>query len=128
MSATPQTQAIQLAGQIMQVGASLLNLMQQVQAIDAAWNDNGVANILNGLGTVTLLADGSAGAADSTPNVAHPISPTLFPALGRLISANQITSIKTVIDNLPTWINNGAAVAATGTAGQRAILNSATGG
>ncbi len=128
MSATPQTQAIQVAAQIMQVSSALLGLVQQVQAIDAAWNDNGVANILNALGTVALNTDGSAGAADGAPNVAHPISPTLFPGLGRLVSSNQIASMKTVIDNLPTWINAGAAVAATGTAGQRAILNSASGG
>lgn len=125
MSATPQTQTIQTANSLISLAGQLLSIYQQMVIIDAAWTDNGEANILNALGTVTLAPDGSTGSADATPNVAHPISPTLFPSLSRSLSANQITSIKTVLDSIVTLVN-GSAVSAQ--AGARGILNSAVGG
>lgn len=126
MSVNPQTQAIQTANQIIALASTLLGVYQQMVIIDAAWTDNGAANILNALKTVALNADGSAGTSDGvTPNVTHPIDPALFPTLTRSLSANQIASMKTILDNIVTYVNGGAVSA---TASARAILNSATGG
>jgi hypothetical protein len=121
----PQTQAIQTANQLINLSAQLMSIYQQMVVIDAQWTDQGAANIINALGTVVLAVDGSTGAADGTPNVTHPISPTLYPSLTRSLSANQITSLKTTLDSIVTYVN-GSAVTAVPTA--RAILNSAVGG
>lgn len=128
MTSGAQTQAIQTANQIISIATQVLALAQQMQAIDAAWNDDAVAATLAAMNTVTINADGSVGAQDGTVNNAHPISPTLYPGFSRLVSSNTIASVKTVLDNLPNWIMNGAAVTAVGNASNRAILNGVTGG
>lgn len=121
----PQTQAIQTANQLISIAVNLLAIYQQMVALDAAWTDNATANTLNALGTVALNADGSPGAADGTANPAHPINPALYPAMTRMLSSNQLASMKTILDNIVTYVNGGA-VSATSSA--RAILNNASGG
>lgn len=128
MNSGAQTQAVQTANQIISIASQLLSLAQQMQAIDQAWTDNAVATTLAAMNTITINADGSLGAQDGTINTAHPISPTLYPGFSRLVSSNTIASVKTVLDNLPNWIMNGAAVTAVGNASNRAILNGVTGG
>lgn len=125
MAATTQSQAIQIANQLINLSNQLMQIYTQMVVLDAAWTDNGVANVLNALGTVPLNADGSTGTADGAPNVAHPISPALYPALQHTLSANQVTQLKTVLDNVVTYVN-GSAVTATASA--RGVLNSAVGG
>lgn len=125
MAATQQSQAIGVANQIITAANTLLSLYQQMVILDAAWSDDGVATVLANLATVALNADGSVGAADGTPNVAHPISPSLFPTLQRAISSNQIAQIKTILDGVVNYVG-GQAV--TTQAGARGILNAAVGG
>lgn len=125
MSLNQQTQSIQVANTIIGLSAQLLAIYQQIVILDAAWTDNGVANVLNALGTVALNVDGSTGAVDGSANVTHPINPALFPSLSRTLSATQITSLKTILDNVVTYVNGGAVSA---TASARSILNSASGG
>jgi hypothetical protein len=121
----PQTQAIQTANQLISLSSQLMSIYTQMVILDAAWTDQGAANVLNALGTVVLAVDGSTGAADGAPNVTHPIDPTKYPALTRSLSSNQITSLKTTLDSIVTFVN-GSAVTAIPSA--RAILNSAVGG
>lgn len=123
--ATPQSQAIQISNQLMGLSSQLMAIYTQMVALDAAWTDQGTANVLNAMGTVVLNVDGSTGAADGTPNVTHPFDPTKYPSIARSMSSNQITSLKTVLDNIVTYVN-GSAVTATPSA--RSILNSAVGG
>lgn len=125
MASTPQTQAIQIANQLMGLSSQLMSIYTQMVALDAAWTDQGVATVLNAMGTVIANADGSTGAADGASNVTHPLDPAKYPALARSLSANQITSLKTILDNIVTYVN-GSAVSATASA--RSILNSSVGG
>lgn len=128
MNPGAQTQALQTINQLMSIAGQLLGLCYQIQVIDAAWNDDAIATTIAALGTIALNADGSLGAADSSPVTTHPINPNTYPTILRLISSTQITQIKTVLDNLPNWIISGEAVASVGNASNRAILNVATGG
>jgi hypothetical protein len=121
MAMTPQTQAIGVANQLIGLAAQLLAIYQQMVIIDAAWADGSMANLINALATASLNADGSIGAVDGTPNTAHPITNL---ALQRSMSATQITQLKTVLDNIVTYVNGGAVSA---TASARGILNSASG-
>jgi hypothetical protein len=125
MAATPQTQAIQVANTLFGLAAQLMSIYTQMEALDAAWTDNALAAVIANMGTVVQNADGSIGAADGSPNVAHPLNPATYPSLQRCLSSNQIASIKTILDNVVTYVN-GSAVSATASA--RAILNSSVGG
>lgn len=122
--ATAQSQAIGVANQIISCAQQLLALKVQIDAASAAWTDDAVANTLNALQTCALAADGSLGAVDGTPNVAHPINTATYTALSRALSANQIASMLTIIQNISTYVNGGAVSA---TASARAILDSASG-
>ena len=123
--ANPQTQAIQIANTLFNLSSQLMAVYTQMVVLDQQWIDQGSANVINALGTVAINVDGSTGAADATPNVAHPVDPGKYPSIQRSLSANQIASIKTVLDNIVTYVN-GSAVTATPSA--RGILNSAVGG
>lgn len=124
MAANGQSQAISIANQMFTLAQSVVNIYTQMVAIDAQWSDNGVATVLAAMGTVVLNSDGSTGAADGSPNTAHPLDPTKYPTLQRSLSSTQITQLKTELDNLVSHINGNAVGA---TAGARAILNSAVG-
>lgn len=125
MAANQQTQAIQIANQLVSLSSQLLAIYTQMVVLDAAWTDQGTANVLNAMGTVALNTDGSTGAADGAANVTHPLDPAKYPVLSRSLSANQITQLKSVLDNIVTYTNGGAVTA---TPSARAILNSAVGG
>lgn len=125
MAATQQSQAIQIANQLISLSAQLIAIYQQMVILDAAWTDDGTATVLANLATVALNADGSLGASDGAPNTAHPINPTTYPALARAVSSTQITQLKTILDGIVNYVG-GQAV--TTQAGARAILNAAVGG
>lgn len=122
---TIQSQAIQNANTIMNLATQLLSLSQQVTIVNNAWLDDATANTLNAMGTVALNADGTLGTADPSPNTSHPLNLALYPTLNRALSANQIASMLTVLNSIPSFVA-GNAIAST--ASVRAILNSATGG
>jgi len=121
MATSPQTQAINTANEIINVAGQLKALYDLATLIQAQWTDNAVANTPNAQATAVVNADGSTGAVDGTPNVAHQITNS---NLVRSLSANQITSMKTVLDTFVSMVNGNAVSA---TPGIRAILNSATG-
>jgi hypothetical protein len=125
MSATPQSQAIQVANQLMSLSQQLLQIYQQMLVLDAAWTDDVVATTIAAMTTTVLNADGSLGAADGAPNVAHPISLTVYPTLSRAASSNQIAQAKTIMDGIVSYVG-GQAV--TTQVGARAILNAVSGG
>lgn len=125
MASNGQTQAIAVANQIITVSQQLMAVYAQMVTLDAQWTDQGVATILAAMGTVAQNADGSLGAADGAPNIAHPLDPTKYPVLSRSVSSNQLGQMKTILDGLVNYVN-GSAVSTQ--AGARAILNTATGG
>lgn len=125
MATTPQTQAIQVANGLISAAQQLMNLYQLMVQLDQQWTDQSVATIVAAMATVTQNADGSMGAADGSPNVAHPLSPTLYPTLNRAISSNQIGQLKTILDGVVNYVG-GSAVSTQASA--RPILNVAVGG
>lgn len=124
-SATLQSQAIVNVNTIINLASQLLTLSSAIAAVNNAWLDDGTANVINAMGTVTLNTDGTLGTADLTANVTHPFNVVTYPTLLRAISANQVASLLTVLNNIPTYVA-GTAVAAT--PGVRGILNAAIGG
>jgi len=124
MSANPQTQAIGIINRLLSLAVQLKGISDEMIALDGVWTDNNIGAVINAMGTVGLNTDGSLGSADATPNNAHPLSPTLYPAIQRSLSANQVTSIKTILDTIPTLIGGSSVPAQTGA---RGILNAAVG-
>lgn len=125
MSTSPQSQAIQIANQLIANSQQLMTLYQSMVTLDQQWTDDAAATTIAAMGTVALNLDGSPGTADGAVNVAHPISPTLYPGLSRLISSNQIGQLKTILDGIVAYVG-GSAV--TTQASARPILNVAVGG
>jgi hypothetical protein len=122
MAITPQTQAMQIANGLISAAQGLMSVYQLMLTLDAQWTDDNAATIIAAMATASQNADGSLGAADGSPNVAHPIT---SPLLNRAISSNSIASIKTIMDGIVAYVN-GSAV--TTQPGARAILNVAVGG
>jgi hypothetical protein len=125
MATTAQSQSIQVANGLISCAQQAMVLYQTLSQLQQQWTDDSVAAIIAAMGTVATNADGSLGTADGTPNVAHPIDPSKYPAVTRAISSTQIGQIKTVLDGFVTYVN-GSAV--TTQSGARAILNAAIGG
>lgn len=125
MASGPQSQAIGVANTLIANAQQLIAIYQSMVALDAAWTDVAAANTLAAMSTVVLGTDGTVGTADGSPNVAHPISPTLYPGLTRLISSNQIAQLKTILDGVVTYVGGGAVSTQ---ASARPILNVAVGG
>lgn len=125
MSTNPQSQAIQIVNQLIANSQQLMTLYQSMVTLDQQWTDDAAANTIAAMSTVTLNSDGSPGTADGSPNVAHPISPTTYPSLSRLISSNQIAQLKTILDGIVNYVG-GSAVSTQASA--RPILNVAVGG
>lgn len=119
------TQAIQIANQVVSLSQALLSIYQQMVILDAAWTDNGVATIVAALATTAVNADGTAGAADGSPNVAHPINLVTYPTLSRAVSSTQITQAKTIMDGIVSYVGG---TAVTTQASARGILNAVSGG
>lgn len=119
---TPQTQAAQVANSLIALSSQLMGIYTQMVALDAQWTDQGVANILAAMATGALGTDGSIGAADGTPNTAHPIT---SPLLSRAVSSVQIGQMKTIMDGIVAYVGGSAVSTQTGA---RAILNVSVGG
>lgn len=125
MTATLQSQALQVANQLMSLSQQLLGIYQQMVILDAAWSDDAAATVIAAMATTALNADGSAGTADATPNAAHPINLVTYPTLSRAVSSTQIAQAKTIMDGIVAYVG-GQAVSTQ--VGARAILNAVTGG
>jgi hypothetical protein len=125
MAATQQSQAIQVANQLISLSSALLSIYQQMVVLDAAWTDDAVATTVAAMATTALNADGSAGSVDATPNTAHPINLALYPTLSRAVSSTQIAQAKTIMDGIVAYVG-GSAV--TTQVGARGILNAVSGG
>jgi len=125
MAATPQSQAIEVANGLFSAAQQLMGVYNLMIKLDAEWTDDSVATFVAAFSTVATNADGSLGAADATPNVAHAIDPSKYPAMTRAMSSNSIAQIKTILDGIVTYVNGSAVTAQPGA---RAILNNAVGG
>lgn len=126
MPATPQSAAIQVANALIsEANNSILLFYNNHTSLMAQWTEQGIATILSKLGTVPLNPDGSLGTTpDPAPVPGNPIDPAKYP-LTKSLSSNDITAIKTILDQIKLLIDGNAVAAQTGAHG---ILNKAVGG
>jgi hypothetical protein len=122
MTTTPQQQAIIVANGYISIAQQVMTIFAQLTTLDQEWTDQGIATILAAMGTVALNADGTLGAADGSPNNAHPLNTATYPALSVPLSSNQIGSLKTILDEIETYVGGGAVATQIGA---RSILNNA---
>jgi hypothetical protein len=108
MPATPQSQAVNLAN-------DLLGVMTQIQAArDAAdellkkYTADNTSAIWNALPTAAQNADGSLGTADGTPNNAHPIDTRVISTLTIPLPANSLVNGVALLQALDAFFTNGA--------------------
>lgn len=102
---TPQTQALDVANNLIGLSAQLIGVYNACKAVQTQWTDDNVANMLALQATAVLNADGSVGVADGAPNVAHPMT---HPLLLRSLSQTQITQLKGIIDSFVAFVEGQA--------------------
>jgi hypothetical protein len=125
MAQTLQSQVIGLANQMNGIAAQLVGLQALLTAINEQWSALDGQTVMNAMGTCAQNADGSIGAADSSPTTGHPINPATYPTLNRATSAYNYGATLTVLQQLLNLLN-GAAVTQQTTA--PTILAEMTGG
>jgi hypothetical protein len=122
MTTTPQQQAIIVANGYISIAQQIMTICAQLTTLDQEWADQGIATIIAAMGTVALNADGTLGAADGSPKNANPLNTAIYPALSVPLSSNQIASLKTILDEIETYVSGGAVATQVGA---RSILNNA---
>lgn len=117
MTITQETQVADIANNLISLTAQLYGIAQQISATNAKITPLDVATKLAAFPTAAITATGGIGAADGTPNVAHPINTGVSPGtlINRAISFNDLAAILTYLTNIAAGIN-GSAVAAQSTA------------
>ena len=106
MANTEQQTAINFAQSVLQLTGQLQSVRNQVAAMVIQYADIAPTTIWSNLATFAWNADGSAGAADGTPNTAHPISVS---ALNR--SEAQLAAGVQLLADFQTFVAGGALTA-----------------
>lgn len=123
---TPQSQAIEVANNLLAYAQEVMTLYANLKLMDAQWTDDQVAGTLLNLNTVPYNLDGSLGTTnDPAPDQTHPINTANYPTLNRPVSVYHLTVAKTVLDGIVTYIEGGAV---TQQPSARSFLNSVIGG
>jgi hypothetical protein len=125
MSGTLNSQGVKTANTILQLSQQMMSIYSQIVSMDAAWTDTGAATVIAAMATTAVNADGSSGASDGAPNVAHPINTVIYPQLTQSVSSTQLAQAKTILDGVRSYIE-GQAVSTQ--IGARAILNAVING
>jgi hypothetical protein len=117
-----ESQAIGVANTLLTTAQSLVGLINTINQISAQYTQLTLGTVFAAMPTAAPNADGSLGAVDSTPNVAHPINSPLLQTsqgltLNRDISANDIGSLLTFLQAVAS-LAAGSAVAQQGQAPQ----------
>lgn len=113
MAATLNTQTVALANQVMALMQQLGTLQGQIAAAVEQWTQINAATQLAGMATCALNADGTLGAADTSPSTAngHVIDTRLTTGLARAESAYSIGLAENLLASVNTLLG-GSAVAA----------------
>jgi hypothetical protein len=97
-----ESQAIGVANTLLTTAQSLVGLINTINQTSSQYTQLTLGAVFAAMATATPNADGSLGAVDATPNVAHPINAPLLQTnqgltLNRAISANDIGSLLTFL-------------------------------
>lgn len=125
MSATLQSQAIQIANGLIAVGQSLAAAKAQIDALGTQYTALALGTPLGALATTVVNTDGSLATADVSPVSGHVIDTRVITAMTRAISATDIGSLLTGLQAVSTLLA-GSATAQQGQMPQ--ILAKITGG
>lgn len=125
MASTDQSQAIQIANNIIGASQQVMALFVQLTQVQQHWTDVNAGAVIGALATAAQNTDGSLGTPDPSPNSNNPIDTGVHPTMSRAVSSTEISQMKTILDGLVSYIN-GQAV--TTQPGAHAILNVAVGG
>jgi hypothetical protein len=119
MPATEQSQAIGMANQAIAIMGQFQALRATVNEFVTQYNDQGTSTIWNNLGTVAQNTDGSLGAADGSPNTAHPINTGTYTTLNRATSAATLENAVALMEAFQSFLTNSAVA----TANRNAVLD-----
>lgn len=111
MATTQQDQAVAVVNLIINLTATLYDLQQQINRVSFQWTNLSVATKLQSAPTAVQTATGGLGAADGSPNVAHPIDTRIVSAISNPISATDLASLLTYLQGIATAIGGGALLA-----------------
>ena len=125
MPATLQTQAVQVANNLIGIAQTLYQLQDQINLNAAQFMQLTLGSVFTAMATCASNADGSLGAADAAPAAGHVIDTRVVTGLSRAVSANDLATLNTLLQSVATLLS-GAAVTQQGESPQ--LLNKLIGG
>lgn len=108
MAITLQSQAIDVANDLMSIAQALVGLKQRIDQRSSEFTQLTLGTVFANLATAAVGADGSLGAADLLPNVAHVIDPRVVTTISRAISSNDLASLNTLLQAISTLLTGSA--------------------
>ncbi len=121
---TKQTQSVSLANGALSLASTLQGLLDATNSLVSQYGNNGTSTAWSAMATAALNADGSLGAADATPNPAHPIDTRVVTGLNHAVAANDLITFIALLQAYQAFMGN----AAVATANRRAVIDPLTGG
>lgn len=114
MATTQLDQAISGANQLINLMGVFKGFRQQLNDFVTAQNSEGWQTIWANLATAAANSDGSLGAADGSPNVAHPIDTRVSTqtALAKSVSKTKLTNGVVFLQQLQNMLTNAAVTTA----------------
>lgn len=123
MSATPQSQMIAAANNLILIGQQLTSLKVLIDMTSATYTAQAMGTSLAHLATAAVNSDGSLGAADGSPVAANPIDTRLQPTLNRAISSYDLGALLTLYQQVSLLLAGSAAATQSGAPDLLANLN-----
>lgn len=108
MADTKQTRALNAANSLMSIAGQLAALRATINQFVTQYNSEGYGATWGNLGTCAQNTDGSLGAADGSPTAGHPINTGTYPTLNKAVTAAQLTSGVSLIEQLQNFFGNSA--------------------
>jgi hypothetical protein len=105
---TKQAAAIAGANTLVSIMGQFQALRQQCADVVKAYNSEQWSSTWNNMATAPFNNDGSLGAADASPNTAHPIDTRVFASLSRAASATAYIAAITLLNDFANFLGNGA--------------------
>ncbi len=105
MPNTPQTSAVNAALELTAILGRARQLYQDAKALASRETNESYTGVWANLPTATQNADGSLGATDGSPNIAHPIS-----GFGIFRSKTALTNGLALLQQFIVWMENGVPI------------------
>lgn len=126
MSATLQTQALQIANSLINLGQNFYQLENQINLLSTQFMQLTLGTVLGAMATTAVNTDGSLGTADPSPVSGHVIDTRVLTGLSRAISATDLATLNTLAQAIAQLLSGGTPPTQQGEAPQ--LLNKIYGG